>query len=182
MSRIIRAEVISNSCDDQYSRVTLRCNDIWEETPLVESINGIPLKIGDIVYVDISDGVNNPIILGRALGAKNKFNKDSGGNILYESSNGQSFTVAYVKNSKLEVYNSEGVEVVINGSDISIKTNSVSVESSDSFILKTSDAKITGGTLTVNGLVTPEGTGPFCGLPKCLFSGTPQCGTKVVGT
>ena len=41
---------------------------------------------------------------------------------------------------------------------------------------------VTGGMLTVNGASPPEGSGPFCSLPTCLFSGAPHAGTKVMGT
>lgn len=43
-------------------------------------------------------------------------------------------------------------------------------------------AKITGGTLQVNGVAAPSGQGPFCGLPVCLFTGAAHVGNIVTGT
>lgn len=41
---------------------------------------------------------------------------------------------------------------------------------------------ITGGSLTVDGSATPTGTGGFCGLTNCLFTGAPHTSNKIVGT
>ncbi len=40
---------------------------------------------------------------------------------------------------------------------------------------------IKGGTVKVGGLVSPSGSGPFCGLPKCLFTGADHIGDTVAG-
>lgn len=42
--------------------------------------------------------------------------------------------------------------------------------------------QITGGQLTTNGSVAPQGTGAYCGIPFCVFSGCPQSGPIVSGT
>lgn len=42
--------------------------------------------------------------------------------------------------------------------------------------------KVTGGQLEVAGTTAPEGSGGFCALPNCVFSGAPHTGTKVIGT
>lgn len=66
--------------------------------------------------------------------------------------------------------------------ELSAKGDTAEIEGAKSLTLKSADAKITGGKLTVNGAVTPSGSGPFCGIPACLFTGAPQCGTMVSGT
>ena len=121
MSKIIRAVVLTNSSDDAYSRVKLTCEGIWNETPLVESVGAIPLKKDDVVFVDISDGFENPIILGRSQGDLNSFHKDlEGGSLLFESSNGNDWTIGFVKVNKLEIVNSSEVSIVIEGDTITI--------------------------------------------------------------
>ena len=98
MSRIIRAKVNSNSCEDTDARVKLICPDIWDDVPdapLIESVGGIPLKKDDIVYVDVSDGFENPIIIGRAMGSLNTYGKELNGSLLFESSDGENFTIAF---------------------------------------------------------------------------------------
>ena len=62
------------------------------------------------------------------------------------------------------------------------KSAQITVEASAQLQLKGSVTQITGGTLQVNGLAAPSGSGPFCGLPACLFSGAPHVGNVVLGT
>jgi hypothetical protein len=45
----------------------------------------------------------------------------------------------------------------------------------------TGDTEIKGGKCTMNGSVAP-GTGPFCAIPACLFTGAPHGGNIVTGT
>lgn len=47
--------------------------------------------------------------------------------------------------------------------------------------LKCPDVTITGGKLTVSGTASP-GSGPFCALPACLFTGATHTGNIVSGT
>lgn len=66
-SKIIKAEVQTNSADDNMGRVRLRSEGIWSnDTELVQSVNGCALSKGDIVFVSVTDGYYNPLILGKA--------------------------------------------------------------------------------------------------------------------
>lgn len=47
---------------------------------------------------------------------------------------------------------------------------------------KTKVASITGGALHVKGVVAPTGSGPFCAIPVCPFTGQPHTGEIVAGT
>lgn len=62
---IIRAEVTTNSWDDDLRRVKIKCPGIYDESPLIESVNGLYLRKGEFVYVDISAGYEAPFIIGR---------------------------------------------------------------------------------------------------------------------
>jgi hypothetical protein len=42
--------------------------------------------------------------------------------------------------------------------------------------------EITGGVLKTNGTVAPNGIGPYCALPACLFTGATHTGNTVAGT
>jgi hypothetical protein len=44
------------------------------------------------------------------------------------------------------------------------------------------NTKITGGTLECNGTASPTGTGCWCAMPFCAFTGAPQTGNKASGT
>lgn len=168
MSHIVRAKVLSNSSEDKYCRVRLQSAGIWDESELVESIGGISLKEGDYVFVDVSSGYENPLIIGRALQVTNYFHREVNGSVLFESSDGDRFTLAFVKNNKLEIYNSENVGIIVDGSGI---------------VIKSADIKLSGGTLEVKASkdVAPDSVnkGGFCAIPKCLFSGAVHTGTKI---
>lgn len=58
----------------------------------------------------------------------------------------------------------------------------VKIEISDSGMTVTGDVKVTGGKCEIGGSVTPTGSGAFCGLPYCAFTGAPQCGSISNGT
>lgn len=213
MSRIIRATVFTNSCEDPNARVQLRCPGIWEDssgTPLIESVGGLSLKKGDIVFVDVSDGFENPLIIGRAMGSLNSYGKELNGTILWESSDGSHFTVAFVKCNKLEIYNSDGVAVVADAAAVSVKSSTLSLEigdtynrssktanisdetynlssqsatvSANSLTLESASAKITGGQLEIAGKASLDMQGGFCGITNCLFTGAPHCGKTITGT
>jgi len=115
MSKVIKATVTSNSTEDSYCRVKLSSYGIWKETGLVSSVGGIPLKKGDIVYVEVSEGYENPMILGRSMDKRNQFKGTIpiGGSLLFESCTGDAWTIANVKDNILNIVNSDGSKFVI---------------------------------------------------------------------
>jgi hypothetical protein len=65
--------------------------------------------------------------------------------------------------------------------EATVKGQNVNVEAAAKATVKAAQVQITGGQLQVNGTATPS-TGPFCGLPNCLFTGAPHGGNTVNGT
>lgn len=159
MSRVVRAVVITSSSEDVYARVKLKAIGIWEESPLVESVNMIPLSKGDVVFVDVSNGFNNPLIIGRAASKLFKPKHNGNGSVLFQSSNGNDYTVCFTKDDTIELYNSKGLEITIKGNAISISAG--------------------GGNLSMDGEVSPTGQGPFCAMKVCPFTGAVHVGNKV---
>ena len=88
------------------------------------------------------------------------------------------------------MYNSDGIEVTVDALNIHVKSDKVTCDidgvgikvKADTLSVKTKSGKVTGGTFEMKGTVAPEPTGPFCGIPACLFTGAPHVGTKVSGT
>lgn len=82
------------------------------------------------------------------------------------------------------------VNVKVTNGEANIETAGNTVVKSDTYIevnapeveINSRDVKITGGMLTTKGSVTPSGTGPYCALPICPFSGWQHVGTRVTGT
>ena len=141
MSKIIRAIVTTNSSDDEYSRVKVKFDGIWKESDLMESVGGIPLSKDDVVYVDVSEGYNNPLILGRSFDKSNKPATPTEGSLLFESSDGSNWTVAFVKNNKLTVVNSDNTKITVDGKDVLIETTNIKV--------KCNEFNVNDGNLTV---------------------------------
>ena len=122
---VIRAIVTTNSSEDDYNRVQVKCEGIWDESngsPLIESVGSIPLIKDDVVYIDISDGYEHPLILGRSQDKSAKHSIDSiEGSILFDSSDGDKWTVCYVKNDKLYMENSEGVKTTFEEGKVTVE-------------------------------------------------------------
>lgn len=77
----------------------------------------------------------------------------------------------------------EGESKTTVAGDASFKgKGSVNQEAAKNYEIKAPSAQITGGMLQVDGAAPPSGTGPFCGLPACLFTGAPHIGNIVNGT
>lgn len=87
---------------------------------------------------------------------------------------------------------SNGIKVVdANKNEITLGASGVSVKDKNGNVvdlaaggatITTTQAKITGGALTVKGSAAPTGAGPFCALPFCLVTGAPHVGPTVTGT
>lgn len=66
--------------------------------------------------------------------------------------------------------------------DVEVSGNSKAVLKGAQLEINGTQSKITGGMLEVSGSAPPTGSGPFCGIPVCPFTGAPHVGDKVMGT
>lgn len=91
-------------------------------------------------------------------------------------------------NMEIKTEGNTGIEIK---GDSEIKTDGdTKIESSGETEIKATgactinspDVKVTGGKLTVNGTGVANGQGGFCGLPNCLFTGTPHVTNTITGT
>jgi hypothetical protein len=88
-----------------------------------------------------------------------------------------------VIHSASDIYNiADGIMGVSLGGDLLIKVDGSVEVSAMEIKIKALKVTVTGGELDVSGSVVPTGSGPFCGLPSCIFSGAPHSGSKVLGT
>ena len=167
MSKIIRAKVLTSSSDDDDCRVKLTAPLTWDESPLTRSVGGLPLKVGDYVYVDISDGLENPLIIGKCVCGASPYSKTPNGSVLWDSVDGVNWSIAFVNGGDLEIYNSNGFSIKINGK---------------SFDIQGADIQITQGSVDIIGTVTPSGTGGWSCITACPFSGAVHVGNKLTTT
>jgi hypothetical protein len=65
---------------------------------------------------------------------------------------------------------------------INVKADKVNVEAQTNAVVKGQMVQITGGQLKVGGASAPTGTGSFCALLNCLFTGAPHTSDTIQGT
>lgn len=164
---VIRAEVTTNSSDDEYGRVKVYSEGVYDDTPLIESVGCIPLHKGDHVYLDVSEDHSNPLILGRASSKSQKWETGTNGSVLWESSDGTSWSVCYVKLDKIVIETSNRVKITVDGTNVDFDIPSL---------------KITGGSMEMRGTCAPTGQGAFNCIPTCPFTGVTHIGHIVQGT
>jgi len=87
-----------------------------------------------------------------------------------------------VDDAKVEVKYKEKADILIEEDHIMAKTENCTADLSGQKIqLEALQVEVTGGQFSMKGTVTP-GTGPFCCLPNCLFTGAPHGGNLVAST
>lgn len=145
-----------------------------------------PLPEDRIVLVQV-DGTGNFVAVGvltESQGAK------PGEKILFSrDENGEVKAILKLLNDgKIELSTPEAISVD-NKKGISVKSKE-KIEigaqemamTADKVTVEGKQTVLTGGRLQCKGSATPSGSGPFCAIPSCLFTGAPQCGTDVLGT
>lgn len=134
-----------------------------------------PLPDDRIVLVQ-TDGRGNFVavgVLSVSQGAK------PGERILY-SRNDKGEVMAAIKllnDGKIDMISPTDFE--LNGENITLSAKSALTAKGKDVKIEGENTELTGGTVKCKGVATPDGTGCFCGLPNCLFTGAPQTGTNV---
>lgn len=196
MIKWVIATVTTNCEKDDYYRVKVKSPRIWEESELMPSIGGIYLDVGDIVMVDISDGVDNAFIV-RKLRYKEQNDlsnvDDDHSPIIAEASDrdgsgawmyirvSDGGNKVHFKNWKDQEITCEGdnIDIVIPnnrteevGNDLSVKSgNNYDIEAGGKVTITAPVCEIKAKTIIKRSLGTPDGGGPLCALPACVFSG-----------
>ena len=155
--RVVKAEVLTSSSDDDLCRVKLKSAGLWDESPLIQSVAGVPLIKGNLVYVDITQP-ESPLILGPASDKKTTHVTNLKGSVLFESKRDNNWVIAYVDGNKLNIADSGGVSIEINNGRVKIEANSVEFNGgSNGGIVNVSAVK---GILKAASAATPASTEP----------------------
>lgn len=134
-----------------------------------------PLPEDRVVLVNV-DGTGNFVsvgVLSVSQGAK------PGERILYSrNSDGEVMAALKLLNDgKIEMISPENFSLSAKNLSVSAES-SISMES-ESIKLTGKNTELTGGSVKCRGIASPDGTGCFCGMPYCAFTGAPQTGTNV---
>lgn len=112
---LIKALVVGGSSSDPSGegRVELRSSNVWDRSLRIPVVGNVPLNEGDVVFVDVSNGYDSPLVLGRSRdGSWSTHASDSasGYSVLWESvsSDGSTWGVAYTVGSSFVYENSSG--------------------------------------------------------------------------
>ena len=90
-------------------------------------------------------------------------------------------TVIIDKDGNITINNNGKIEIKTEG-DTKIETSGKThIKSKGDTTIDSPKVEITGGQVKIKGNVTPT-SGPFCGIPNCLFTGAPHGGDTVSGT
>lgn len=110
MNNYVLAEVLTDSLDDKFFRVKLKSENVWVESPLICSVNAIPLKKGDLVIVDVSQGYDAPIIIGKHCASPSNFGNAQ---IVAESQSKKDWSVIAMSSKTVTIKSSTGMTVEI---------------------------------------------------------------------
>ena len=115
LAMLIKALVVGGSSSDPSGegRVELRSSNVWDRSLRIPVVGNAPLNEGDVVFVDVSNGYDSPLVLGRSRdGSWSTHASDSasGYSVLWESvsSDGSTWGVAYTVGSSFVYENSSG--------------------------------------------------------------------------
>ena len=141
-----------------------------------------PLKDDLVALVEV-EGTGNMAsvgVLAKSQGAK------PGEKIIYSrNEKGEVVAKIYLKNDGSVEFEGDGdAELTIKGgvtinvkSDCKVNVDGNATLESNGNVLVKGAVKIEGSTCEIGGTVAPTGSGAFCGLPYCAFTGAPQCGS-----
>lgn len=173
--------VLTNSEEDEFKRVKVEALGFYEESELMPSVNSIYLSKGDRVIIDTTYGVDNAFILGKFRDKLQNENSQQGeGQIIYETKTDDGWSELRAVGNGVIWSNSEGVKLTIEGENITLECTSLSIQSeectlkSDSVAIEANSTEIKGKVTIPNTASAAKATGPFCGVPNCLFSGAPH--------
>ena len=85
-------------------------------------------------------------------------------------------TVKAGANATVEV--SGNASVKVSGNTAIESSGNCNIKASGSCTIDSPDVKVTGASMTVGGTAPPSGSGPFCAVPNCIFSGCVHVGNK----
>lgn len=132
--------------------------------------------------IDQEDGEGEEKAVLTVHGTKLTIDKDG---ITLETDGKVSLTID--KDAELEVKGKATVKVE-KDADIQVKGNAslkadgdAKVEGKNVEVTASAKAQVKGAKVVIGGTVTPKGSGAFCGMPFCAFTGAPQSGDTSMG-
>ena len=138
-----------------------------------------PLADDRVVLVSV-DGTGNFVsvgVLSKSQGAKPGerilYSRDANGNV--------KAAIRLLNDGTIELVSP--VEVKFIAEKLAVRMDKeIAIEAGTTLQLKGQQVELTGGQLTCKGTAQADGSGCFCGMPFCAFTGAPQTGKDVFNT
>ena len=169
---------------DQYIEQVLETRFGYNQSALTYGPSGDdspPVKDDRILLVQ-TDGTGKfvaagvlTVSQGAKPGEKILFSRNSDGEVQAVLKMLEDGKVELTTPEEIKVENDKGITLK-SGADMSLDASSGKMK------IKSTETTLTGGMVKCNGTASPSGSGPFCAIPVCPFSGAPQCGSQVSGT
>lgn len=126
---LVKAQVVrgSSSDPDGMGRVTLCSEGLWVESLRVPVVGNVSLPDGVTVFVDISCGVDSPLVLGRSRDLSFTANVEvpEDGSLLWDSVGADgSWSAMYVRGGVLHIENSKGLVLRVSEGTVQVHDGS----------------------------------------------------------
>lgn len=117
---LVKGEVLESSATDPdgMGRVVISSSGLWVRSLRIPVLHNVPLNVGDTVMVDISCGVESPLVLGRSRDTSFRSSSDvpASASLLWDSvGEDDSWSMAYVVGNEFRIANSDGVLFRVSG-------------------------------------------------------------------
>lgn len=117
---LVKGEVLESSATDPdgMGRVVISSSGLWVRSLRIPVLHNVPLNVGDTVMVDISCGVESPLVLGRSRDMSFRSSSDvpASASLLWDSvGKDGSWSMAYVAGNEFRIANSDGVLFRVSG-------------------------------------------------------------------
>ena len=117
---LVKGEVLESSATDPdgMGRVVISSSGLWVRSLRIPVLHNVPLNVGDTVMVDISCGVESPLVLGRGrdMSFRSSSEVPASASLLWDSvGKDGSWSMAYVVGSEFRIANSDGVLFRVSG-------------------------------------------------------------------
>lgn len=117
---LVKGEVLESSATDPdgMGRVVISSSGLWVRSLRIPVLHNVPLNVGDTVMVDISCGVESPLVLGRSRDTSFRSSSDvpASASLLWDSvGKDDSWSMAYVVGNEFRIANSDGVLFRVSG-------------------------------------------------------------------
>lgn len=117
---LVKGVVLESSATDPdgMGRVVISSSGLWVRSLRIPVLGNVPLNVGDTVFVDISCGVESPLVLGRSRDGsfRSSGSVPASASLLWDSvGEDGSWSMAYVVGNEFRVANGDGVLFRVSG-------------------------------------------------------------------